>query len=55
MSSHFPLSEVNPALDLDRDAARGLRLDVPAGEAIEIPAGASIDVKAVRTGAEDRA
>lgn len=49
VSSHFPLSEVNPALDLDRDAARALRLDVPAGEAVEIPAGASVDVTAVRT------
>ena len=54
VSSHFPLSEVNPALDLDRGAARGLRLDVPAGEAIEIPAGASVDVVAVRTEAGER-
>lgn len=53
VSSHFPLSEVNPALELDRAAARGLRLDVPAGEAIEIAAGASVTVTAVRTRVQD--
>ncbi|MDQ1006343.1 urease subunit gamma/beta [Streptomyces sp. V4I23] len=31
ISSHFPLEEANDALDLDRDAARGRRLDIPAG------------------------
>jgi urease subunit gamma/beta len=31
ISSHFPLEEVNPAVEFDRDAVRGFRLDLPAG------------------------
>ena len=35
ISSHFPLEQANPALDMDREAARGHRLDVPAGTSLE--------------------
>ena len=31
VSSHYPFHRVNPRLDLDREAARGFRLDIPAG------------------------
>ena len=33
VGSHYHFAETNPALAFDRDAARGLRLDVPAGSA----------------------
>lgn len=35
LSSHFPLEQANPMLDMDRDAASGYRLDVPAGTSLE--------------------
>ncbi|GAB3212410.1 urease subunit gamma [Marinactinospora thermotolerans] len=35
VSSHFPLEEANAALEFDREAARGYRLDVPAGTSLE--------------------
>ncbi|GAA3748064.1 urease subunit gamma/beta [Spinactinospora alkalitolerans] len=35
VSSHFPLEEANSALEFDREAARGHRLDVPAGRSVE--------------------
>lgn len=31
VSSHYPFHRVNPRLELDREAARGFRLDLPAG------------------------
>ena len=31
VSSHYPFERVNPRLEFDRVAARGLRLDLPAG------------------------
>ncbi len=31
VSSHFPFDRVNARLDFDREAARGLRLDLPSG------------------------
>lgn len=34
VSSHFPFWLVNPSLELDRVAARGFRLDLPAGDSI---------------------
>ncbi|MFF1737468.1 urease subunit gamma [Streptomyces sp. NPDC058247] len=34
LSSHYPLAEANAALELDREAAAGLRLDIPAGTAL---------------------
>lgn len=52
VSSHFPLAEVNEALRLDRDAARGMRLDVPAGTALAFPPGEERGVRLVATGPE---
>jgi urease subunit gamma/beta len=44
ISSHIHLAEVNPRLRLDRDAAFGRRLAVPAGTTVWIPAGETVSV-----------
>ena len=36
VGSHYHFAEANPALDFDRAAARGMRLDIPAGIGITI-------------------
>ncbi len=41
VSSHFPLEDVNPALELDREAARGFRLDLPAGVSLQLTPGST--------------
>ncbi|MGO1120648.1 urease subunit beta [Rhodovibrionaceae bacterium A322] len=47
IGSHFHFFEVNPGLQFDRDAARGLRLDIPAGTAIRFEPGQSREVALV--------
>ncbi len=39
VGSHFHFYEVNEALRYDREAARGLRLDIPAGTAVRFEPG----------------
>ena len=39
VGSHYHFAEANPALDFDRDAAWGLRLDIPAGTAVRFEPG----------------
>lgn len=39
VGSHYPFAEVNRALELDREAAAGKRLDIPAGTAIRFEPG----------------
>ncbi len=39
VGSHFHVHETNGALDFDRDAARGFRLDIPAGTAVRFEPG----------------
>jgi urease subunit beta len=39
VGSHYHFAETNPALDFDRDAARGFRLDIPAGTAVRFEPG----------------
>ena len=39
VGSHFHFFEVNPALQFDRDRARGRRLDIPAGTAMRFEPG----------------
>jgi urease subunit beta len=39
VGSHFHFFEANSALKFNRDAARGLRLDIPAGTAIRFEPG----------------
>jgi urease subunit gamma/beta len=52
VSSHFPLEEVNPALEFDREAARGHRLDLPAGTSQEFGPGATETVTVVARGGD---
>ena len=47
VGSHFHFHEANPALTFDREAARGLRLDIPAGTAIRFEPGDSREVHLV--------
>nr|WP_238148259.1 urease subunit beta [Rothia halotolerans] len=47
VGSHYELSQANPALELDREAARGHRLAVPAGTSVRFEPGASREVEAV--------
>ena len=44
VGSHFHFAEANTALQFDRAAARGQRLDIPAGTAIRFEPGDSRDV-----------
>ena len=39
VGSHYHFAEANSALDFDRDAARGLRLDIAAGTAVRFEPG----------------
>ena len=39
VGSHYHFYETNPALAFDREAARGLRLDIPAGTAVRFEPG----------------
>lgn len=41
VGSHYHFAETNAALDFDRDAARGRRLDIPAGTAVRFEPGQS--------------
>ena len=50
VSSHFPFERVNPRLEFDRDAARGLHLDLPAGAYTGWEPGETKTVRLVRTG-----
>lgn len=50
IGSHFHFFEVNRALDFDRAAAFGMRLDIPAGTAVRFEPGASKEVSLVTFG-----
>ena len=39
VGSHYPFFEVNRALHFDREAAFGMRLDIPAGTAVRLEPG----------------
>ena len=54
VGSHFHFFEVNRALEFDRDAALGMRLDVPAGQSIRFEAGDERDVALVALGGSRR-
>lgn len=47
VGSHFHLPDTNPALEFDRAAADGLRLDIPAGTSVRFEPGVSREVGAV--------
>ena len=44
VGSHYHFAETNPALALDRTAARGQRLDIPAGTAVRFEPGQTREV-----------
>ena len=50
VGSHYHFAETNPALDFDRQAARGMRLDIAAGTAVRFEPGQSRDVRLVPYG-----
>ena len=47
VGSHYHFFETNPALQFDRDKARGYRLDIPAGTAVRFEPGQSREVQLV--------
>ncbi|MCA8879793.1 MAG: urease subunit beta [Rhodobacteraceae bacterium] len=50
VGSHYHFAETNAALDFDRAAARGKRLDIPAGTAVRFEPGQSREVRLVPIG-----
>ena len=47
VGSHYHFAETNPALDFDRAAARGMRLDIAAGTAVRFEPGQRREVALV--------
>ena len=47
VGSHYHFAEANAALDFDREAALGHRLDIPAGTAVRFEPGQSREVSLV--------
>ena len=47
VGSHYHFYETNAALDFDREAARGFRLDIPAGTAVRFEPGQEREVTLV--------
>ena len=50
VGSHYHFAETNPGLAFDRDAARGMRLDIAAGTAVRFEPGQSREVRLVPYG-----
>jgi urease beta subunit len=50
VGSHYHFFETNDALDFDRGASRGFRLDIPAGSAVRFEPGQSRNVTLVKIG-----
>ena len=47
VGSHYHFYEANPALEFDREASRGMRLDIPAGTAVRFEPGQKREVQLV--------
>ena len=47
VGSHYHFAETNSGLDFDRQAARGMRLDIPAGTAVRFEPGQSREVRLI--------
>lgn len=47
VGSHYHFGEANAALDFDRDAARGMRLDIAAGTAVRFEPGQRREVSLI--------
>ncbi|MBN9078388.1 MAG: urease subunit beta [Rhizobiales bacterium 65-79] len=54
VGSHYHFQEVNRALDFDREAARGMRLDIAAGTAVRFEPGQKREVRLVPYGGSRR-
>ena len=50
VGSHYHFHEANPGLDFDREAARGMRLDIAAGTAVRFEPGQSREVNLIPYG-----
>ncbi len=50
VGSHYHFAETNPALDFDRAAARGMRLDIAAGTAVRFEPGQRREVQLIPVG-----
>ena len=47
VGSHYHFAETNPALDFDREAAYGLRLDIASGTAVRFEPGQRREVQLI--------
>ena len=54
VGSHYHFAETNPALDFDREAAMGRRLDIAAGTAVRFEPGQSREVELVELAGDRR-
>lgn len=52
VGSHYHFAETNSALDFDRDAAKGMRLDIAAGTAVRFEPGQTREVQLVPYGGD---
>lgn len=50
VGSHYHFAEANPALDFDRAAARGMRLDIASGTAVRFEPGQRREVRLIPIG-----
>lgn len=54
VGSHYHFAETNPALEFDRAAARGLRLDIASGTAVRFEPGQRREVQLIPIGGAQR-
>lgn len=54
VGSHYHFAEANPALEFDRDAAMGRRLDIAAGTAVRFEPGQRREVQLIPVGGARR-
>lgn len=54
VGSHYHFAESNPALEFDRQAAWGRRLDIPPGTSVRFEPGAAREIELVRIGGRRR-
>lgn len=54
VGSHYHFAETNPALEFDRTAAHGLRLDIASGTAVRFEPGQRREVKLIPIGGARR-
>jgi len=54
VGSHYHFAEANPALEFDRSAVRGLRLDIASGTAVRFEPGQRREVQLIPIGGARR-